>query len=53
MITLIIKSVFCKLDFLVFKTSLIIKIIVFLNKIDNIVKITTYFSLLLLSEDWN
>ena len=43
----------CKLDFLVPKTGLILKIMVFVNKIDDAVKIIAYLCLLLLPEDWN
>lgn len=46
-VTLIHKSGFCELDFLIFKTDLIPKMIVFLNRIDIIVEITNYFHLLL------
>ncbi len=53
MVTLITKPSFCELDFLVPKTSLILKTIVFVNKIDNIVKIIIYFRLLLLPDDWD
>lgn len=47
----IIKAKFSELDFFIFKISLILKIIVFINKIDNIMKIATYFYLLLLSKN--
>lgn len=47
MVTLITKPSYCELDLLVPKTRLIQKIIVFVNKIDNTVKIATYFCLLL------
>lgn len=40
-------------DFLVPKSDLILKIIVFVNKIYNIVKIATYICLLLLQEYWD
>lgn len=45
------KPGYCELDFLIPKTGLIPKIMVFINKIDNAVKIAIYFYLLLLSED--
>lgn len=45
------KSDYCELNFLVLKTSLIPKTIVFMNKIDNIVKIVAYFYLLLSTEN--
>lgn len=52
MVAPIIKPRFNKLDFLIFKTSLIPKIMVFVNKINNIMKITAYFCLLLLPKNW-
>ena len=50
---MIIKPGYCKLDFLVPKTGLISKTIVFINKIDNTVKIAAYLYILLLPEDRN
>lgn len=41
------------LNFLIFKTSLIPKMIIFINKIDDVVKIAIYLCLLLLLEDQN
>lgn len=51
MVISITKSGYCDLDFLIPKTGLILKIMVFVNKIDNVVKIIIYLCLLLLSED--
>ncbi len=53
MVTPITKPGYCELDFLVPKTGLIPKTIIFVNKIDNAVKIVAYFRLLLPLEDWN
>lgn len=38
---------YCELDFLVSKTGLIQKIMIFVNKIDNVVKIAAYLYMLL------
>lgn len=51
MVAPIIKPGFYKWDFLILKTSLILKTMVFVNKIDNAVKIVAYLCLLLLLED--
>lgn len=50
-VTPTIKPGFCELNFLVPKTGLILKTMVFVNKIDNIVQIATYLYLLLSLED--
>lgn len=47
----IIKLRFSELDFLISKTGLILKIMVFINKINNAMKITTYLCLLLLLKE--
>lgn len=51
MVVPIIKPEFSKLDFLIYQTSLIAKIMVFVNKMDNEIKIAIYLCLLLLSKD--
>lgn len=51
MIVLITKLSYYELDFLVPKTGLILKTMIFVNKINNAVKIATYFCLLLPLED--
>lgn len=48
----IIKPKFSKLNFLNFKTGLILKTIVFINKINNILKIAAYYCLLLFLKHW-
>lgn len=47
----IIKLRFSELDFLISKTGLILKTMVFVNKINNTMKITAYLCLLLLLKE--
>lgn len=51
MVVSITKPDYHELDFLVLKIGLISKTIVFVNNIDNVVKIVTYLCLLLLPKD--
>ncbi len=51
MVVPITKPDYYELDFLVPKTSLILKTMVFINKIENAMKITVYLCLLLPPED--
>ncbi len=53
MVAPITKPRYCELDFLVPKTGLILKTMVFVNKIDDVVKIAAYLYLLLPPENWN